>query len=100
MLLYVYPNAIAMAAKLRRIHALNGRDSIAKIAAMCYKHWVFKYITASWQLAKEKVGTGIFGAFIIAQAALPLVLADDVYRFHGCSTHVFHMYVLHMVVYF
>ena len=58
-----------MACKLRCIHTLYGCNAIAEITGVGYKHGILKNITATGQPAKEEIGTGIFGAFVITKAA-------------------------------
>ena len=64
--LYLQPYSFTMACKFRCIHTLDSGDAIAEITGNCYKHGVFKYITAFWQLSKKEISTGIFGSFVIA----------------------------------
>ena len=64
--LYLHPYPFTMACKFRGIHTLTSGDAITKIACNCYKHGVFKYITAPWQLAKKEICTCIFSGFVIA----------------------------------
>ena len=63
---HAHPYAFAVAGKLRRIHTLNGGNSIAEITGMRYKHRVFENVSTPGQPAKKEIGAGIFGAFVIA----------------------------------
>ena len=76
--LHIHPDPLAMVSELRCIHALNACDPIAEIPDLAGEQVVFKYVSAAGQPRKEEVRTGIFRALIIAQAALPFVLADHI----------------------
>ena len=71
-------NSITMAAKLRRIHALNCRNSIRKITFVGHHHWVFEHIGPFGQPIKKEAPTRIFGAFVVTKSSLIFILAKHI----------------------
>jgi hypothetical protein len=96
-----YPDlyAFAVRTKFWCIQALNGRNAITKGAGMGYEQRILEHVSSLSQVIKEKVGTRVFGAFVIAQAALPFVSTDHINWLQSGSAQVLHVHIFHIPVY-
>src|SRR5665811_347783 len=84
----IYSYAFAVCCKPGSVHALNGCNAVAEVATVCYKHRVFKNVSAFCKPAKKEVGACIFGTLIISETALVFILADNIYRLHARCPHI------------
>ena len=75
------PRALRMAGKLRCVHALHARNAVGEIAFVRYAQWVFKDVSAFWQIVHKEIRRYVARAFVITQTALRFVLAQHVDRF-------------------
>ena len=97
-LLHLNPFPTRKATKLRRIHTLNATDPIRKSPFVHHPQRVFKHISPFAQVIDEEVRSSVASAFVVAQAALVLVLAQHVHRFEAGGAHVFQVDVFHIAV--
>ena len=97
-LLHLHPHPCGMRLELRRVHALDMRDTIAKVTRLRGKKCVFKDIFALRHPVDEEMGGRIPRGLIIPQTVLVFVLGEYIDRFKSGRTHVLEMHKLHVAV--
>ena len=61
LLLHFHIHTLAMTGKFRGIHTLYGSNAITECTGVRYEQGILKHVCAFGQLAKEEIGTCIFG---------------------------------------